>query len=159
MAHRRRLAPAVDLRVRPHHTTGMTTTPEGIEKAELIESIFGGWPSFHDAEIHDIVITRDCDSGSQMDIKIHHWQGTGEVDATGHYVSVHHTLTTFRFVGLDDLDIVGFNQQNVISDLEILAVAEPDSGFSVSMRSLYGCGVTFKCRRICVLSALPYTKT
>ena len=136
----------------------MTTTLKGIENAELIESIFGGWPSFHDAEIHDIVITRDCDSSSQMDIKIHHWQGTGEVDATGHYVSIHHTLSTLRFIDLDDLDIVGFNQQNVISDMEILEVAEPDSSFSVSMRSLYGCGVSFKCRQIRVLSAIPFTK-
>ena|ERR1035437_3324009 len=136
----------------------MTTTIKGIENAELIESIFGRWPSFHDAEIHDILITRDCDSGSQMDIKIHHWVGTGEVDATGHYVSIHHTLSTLRFVGLDDLDIVGFKQQNVISDMEILEVTEPDSGFSVSMRSLYGCGVAFKCRQIRVLSAIPFTK-
>ena len=136
----------------------MIATPTGIENAGLIESIFGGWPSFHDAEIHDIVITRDCDAGSQMDIKIHHWQGTGDVDSTGHYVSIHHTLSTFRFIGLDDLDIVGFNQQNVISDMDILEVAEPDSGFSVSMRSIYGCGVAFKCRQIRVLSAIPFTK-
>jgi hypothetical protein len=41
----------------------MTTSAKGIENANLVESIFGGWPSFHDAEIHGILITRDGDSG------------------------------------------------------------------------------------------------
>jgi len=136
----------------------MTTTIKGIENAKLIESIFGGWPSFHDAEIHDIVITRDCASGAQMDIKIHHWQGTGEVDSTGHYVSIHHTLSTFRFVGIDDLEIVGFNRQNVIADLEISEAAVPGVGYLVSLPSLYGCGAAFKCRQIQVLSAILFTK-
>jgi len=136
----------------------MTTTPKGIKNAGIIESIFGGWPSFHDAEIHGIVITRDCDSGALMDISIYHWQGTGEIAVTGHYVSIHHTLTTLRFVGVDDLEIVGFNRQNVIGDLEISEAAMPDSGFLVSLPSLYGCGASFSCREIQVLSAIPFTK-
>ena len=47
----------------------------GVENTQLLESDFGGWPSFHDAEIHSILITRDCDSAPQMDISIHHWGG------------------------------------------------------------------------------------
>ena len=134
----------------------MTTTLKGIENAGLIESIFGRWPSFHDAEIHDIVITRDCDSGAQMDIKVHHWELTSEVDTTGHYVLRHHTLSTFRFIGVRDLELVGFNHQNVLLDIEISEVAAPDFGFSVSFPSSFGCEASFKCRQIRVLSAKPY---
>ena len=136
----------------------MTTTLKGIENAGLIESIFGRWPSFHDAEIHNVVITRDCDSGAQMDIKIHHWELTSEVDATGHYVLRHHTLSTLRFIGVSDLELAGFNHQNVLWDIEISEAAEPDSGFSVSLPSSFGCEASFKCRQIQVLSAIPFTK-
>ena len=134
----------------------MTATLKGIENAGLIESIFGRWPSFHDAEIHDIVITRDCDSGAQMDIKVHHWELTSEVDTTGHYVLRHHTLSTMRFIGISDLALIGFNHQNVLWDIEISEVAAPGSGFAVSLPSSFGCEASFKCRQIRVLSATPY---
>ncbi len=138
----------------------MTTTTKGIENADLVESIFGGWPSFHDAEIHSIVITRDCDSGPQMDVTIHHWQMTSEVDSKGYYVLKHHTLTTVRFFNVSELQLAGFNQQNVLCDIEISEVAEPasKSSFSVSMPTSYGCEASFKCERIRVMSAAPYTK-
>ena len=132
----------------------MTMTLKGIENAGLIESIFGCWPSFHDAEIHNIVITRDCDSEAQIDIKIHHWELTSE--ATGHYISRHHTLSTLRFIGVSDLELVGFNHQNVLWDLEISEVTAPDFVFSVSLPSSFGCEASFKCRQIRVLSATPY---
>jgi hypothetical protein len=138
----------------------MTNTPKGIENTELLESIFGCWPSFHDAEIDSIVITRDGDSGPQMDVAIHHWQMTSEVDSKGYYVLKHHTLTTLRFSNISDLMLADFNGQNVLCDIEISQIAKPDSKstFSVSMPTSYGCEASFKCRRIRVISAIPYTK-
>jgi hypothetical protein len=135
----------------------MTTTIKGIENTELIESIFGGWPSFHDAEIHSISITRDCDSGPQMDVTIHHWEMTSDVDARGYFVLRHHTLSTLRFSGVSDLQLADFNHQNVLFDLEI-SESGSDSRFSVSMPTSFGCEASFKCRQICVLSAKPFTR-
>ena len=136
----------------------MIATIKGIENKELIESIFGGWPSFHDAEIHSILITRDCDSGPQMDVTIHHWELTSEVNSKGYFVSSHHTLTMLRFSSLSDLQLAGFNHQNVLWQLEIseLADADPDSRFSVGMPTSFGCEASFKCKAIRVLSATPY---
>lgn len=134
----------------------MTTTPKGIENAELIESIFGSWPSFHDAEIHELTLTRDCDSAPQMDIKIHHWQMTGEVDAKGYYILKHHTLTTLRFSAVNDLQMSGFNKQNVLWNLEISEDAP--STFSVSMPTSFGCEASFTCAKVRVMSAIPYTQ-
>ena len=144
----------------PIHIIQMTTTPKGIENAELLESIFGCWPSFHDAEIDSIVITREGDSGPQMDISIHHWQMTSEVDSKGYYVLKHHTLTTLRFSKIGDLQLAGFNGQNVLWDIEISpnGVPESESAFSVSMPTSYGCEASFKCGRIRVMSAIPYMK-
>ena len=134
----------------------MTTTIKGIENAKLIERIFGRWPSFHDAEIHSISITRDCDASPQMDVTIHHWEMTGEVDSRGYYVLRHHTLSTLRFSGVEDLQLAGFNHQNVLWELEISGL-EPGSepGFSVSMPTSYGCEASFRCREIRVVAAEP----
>ncbi len=89
-----------------------------------------------------------------MDVSIHHWQMTSEVDARGYHVLKHHTLTTFRFSEVADLQLAGFNHQNVLWELEISD--DPDSGFTVSMPTSYGCEASFKCKRIAVLSALPF---
>jgi Immunity protein 50 len=133
---------------------------KSIENAELIEKIFGGWPSFHDAEIHSILLTRDCDVRPRLEATIHHWQGTSEVDSNGYYVSIHHTLSTLRFSGVTDLKLADFNHQNVLWELEISESAEPRSydRFSVSMPTSHGCEASFKCKEICVVSAVPYAK-
>jgi hypothetical protein len=138
----------------------MTTTTKGIENVELVESVFGCWPSFHDAEIHTIVITRDCESGPQMDITVHHWKMTSEVDSKGYYILDHHTLTTLRFFNVSDLELTGFNQQNVLGDILIsdITMKASTTCFSVSMPTSFGCEASFKCGRIRVLSAAPYTK-
>ena len=138
----------------------MTTAIKRIENADLVERIFGGWPSFHDSEVHTILLTRDCDSGPQMDVTIHHWEMTSEVDSKGYFALRHHTLTTLRFSGVSDLQLADFNHQNVLFDLEISEISEAGSEmrFSVSMPTSYGCDASFKCSRICVLSAVPFTK-
>jgi hypothetical protein len=136
--------------------TKMTT---GIENSEAVESIFGCWPSFHDAEVHSILLTRDRASSPQMDVAIQHWQMTSEVDSKGFYVLKKHTLTTLRFFEITDLHLAGFNHQNVLLDLEISETAESESSFAVSMPTSYGCQASFKCKRIKVLSAVPYQKT
>src|SRR5581483_2576357 len=100
----------------------------------LLKPIFGGWPSFHDAEIHSVVITRDCDSGPQMDLSIHHWQTTNELDGKGYYDRKNHTFTVLRFSNVSDLQMVGFNRQNVISKIEIERNT-PESQFAVSIPS------------------------
>ena len=125
-----------------------------IENADLLESIFGRWPSFHDAEIHSVVITRDCDSGPQMDVAIHHWQMTKELDAKGYYVLKNHTFTNLRFYTISDLQLAEFNSQNVLFEIEI-APNIPESQFSVSMPSSIGCEMSFNCKRIRVMSASP----
>jgi immunity protein 50 of polymorphic toxin system len=133
----------------------MATKTSNIENADIVENIFGSWPSFHDAEVHNIVLTRDSAYSPQLDVTIHHWAMTSEVDSKGYYVLKKHTLTTLRFAEIADLQLAGFNHQNVLWDLEISEILEPDSKFAVSMPTSYGCEASFKCKRITVLSAVP----
>jgi hypothetical protein len=95
-----------------------------------------------------------------MDATIHHWKTTGEVDSKGYYVLKNSTLTKLRFFNITDLQLVGFNRQNVLVDIEIAEISEAasKSSFSVSMLTNFGCEASFKCERICVISAVPYKK-
>ena len=95
-----------------------------------------------------------------MEVTIHHWQMTSEVDSNGYYVLKNQTLSTLRFSEVTDLVLTDFNQQNVLWELEIseLADSSSDSRFSVSMSTSFGCEASFKCKEIRVLTATPYTK-
>ena len=71
--------------------------------SEKLTSIFGRWPSFHDAEIHDL----------------HLWLMTRDIDQKGFYVSTKHTLTKMKFYDVDNFRMDGFNHQNAIFGLGI----------------------------------------
>ena len=123
-----------------------------IENSHLLERVFGGWPSFHDAEILRISMNRE---GPTMDVEIHHWTTTQEVDAKGFFVLKNHTLTVFRFFEFSELDLKWFAPQNALLELEVVeSPASPP--FTVHMPSSVGCEASFKCERIAVLSSAPH---
>jgi hypothetical protein len=95
-----------------------------------------------------------------MDVTIHHWEMTSELDSKGYFVLRHHTLTTLRFSGVSDLQLAGFNHQNVLFDLEISELADSgsDARFSIAMPTSFGCEGSFKCSGVRVLSTAPYAK-
>ncbi len=133
-----------------------------VEGSERLTSIFGYWPSFHDAEVIEFNLWRgDC--GLNIDrcnfpvltTKIHVWQ-MSELDARGLYVLRYHTLATLRFHGVDELGVEDFNQQNVLFELSI---KKEDGGeglpqfMRVEFHSSFGLSATFRCLRIEVVSA------
>src|SRR3954465_12653228 len=92
-----------------------------IEGSNKLTGIFGRWPSFHDAEIHELHFWRgDVDPDREsyvfpvLTVKFHVWELTNEVDERGYLILRHHTLTTLRFHGVDDFKMEGFNHQNAI---------------------------------------------
>ena len=129
-----------------------------VKNRELLESVFGRWPSFHDAEIHSICLTRTSEPLPQLDAKIHLWHMTSEIDAKGNYLLTQHTLVTLRFSEVSDVTLEGFNNQNVLSGLSFTASTDEDGApaLSVSMPTVYGCDAAFKCQRITVLSVEPF---
>ena len=68
-----------------------------VKDAELLAKIFGRWPSFHDAEIISVFVTREGADPPVMDLKIHVFEGTREVDQRGYFVRKNHTLVVLRF--------------------------------------------------------------
>jgi hypothetical protein len=74
---------------------------------------FGQVPTFHDAEILSLYL---CRKGQSV-LRLHGWSGTGEVGQDGYFVRDRHAVVTFTLSGVMDLQLDGFNIQNVICGL------------------------------------------
>ena len=107
------------------------TISRTIPGAEELASWFGGWPSFHDAEIVDLHLQR----AGMSRIRIHTWQMTNAVGPDGSYVTDHHVVVSFWFEDISGLALTGFNLQNVIAGLDVEKTA---SGYCISLAPCYG---------------------
>ena len=94
--------------------------------SERLTSIFGGWPSFHDAEVTEIHLDRgevNQDTATfefpVLTIKLVLWNLTSRVNANGYLETEHHTLAILQFSDVENLAMSGFNHQNAIMGLQI----------------------------------------
>jgi hypothetical protein len=134
--------------------------------SDKLTSIFGRWPSFHDAEVHEIQLERghiNTDNRvrefPRLTAKLHLWSMTNEVDEKGYYVTTKHTLATIRFYDVSDLKLEDFNHQNAIFGLGVEQKTRdegPTPYFAVDFDPSFGVEVTFSCLRIEVIEAKPY---
>ena len=140
----------------------MPAIESSIKGSEKLTCVYGGWPSFHDAEV----------------IEIHYWRGQmkpGDWDDSNILpvltIKVHifiesptsrHTLATLRFEDVDDFTMDGFNHQNAILGLSI-AIQERGTFQTgerlppylvVEFRPAFGIRAKFRCFRIEVLDAV-----
>ena len=143
----------------------MTDPAHLIEGSEKLTTVFGYWPSFHDAEVIEFNLWRgeiDTDAGKYifptLTTKVHLWEMTSEVDARGYYVLRHHTLATLRFHDIAEFQMDGFNHQNAIQGLSIVVEEREASTpfIRVEFEPAFGVGCAFRCTRMEVLSAEPF---
>jgi hypothetical protein len=139
-----------------------------IQGSNKLTGIFGCWPSFHDAEIHELHFWRgDVDPDREsyvfpvLTVKFHVWELTNEVDERGYLICRHHTLTTLRFHDVDEFKMEGFNHQNAIFGLSIdqqeySPVQSPS--FAVRFQPAFGISASFRCFRVEVVDAIPCIK-
>jgi len=135
----------------------MAATQELVEHADRLSGIFGRWPSFHDAEVLHLSLDR-AGGIPTLELLVHVFEATSELDANGSYVLRNHTLVRLRFVDLVLEEIAGFNEQNVLFDL---TVVEQSSGggqrrLRVELSTSYGLSGSFECERAIVVEASPY---
>jgi hypothetical protein len=91
------------------------TAYQSITGYQSVVEWFGGWPSFHDAEVTSIELHRH---GSSY-LRVHTFRMTGEFDERGYYKLTQHAVVTFEVSDITSLDLSGFNHQNVLSCLLI----------------------------------------
>ena len=75
--------------------------------AELLTEVFGRWPSFHDAEVVRLSLERREPYGAGPDLvaDVYAFEMTEKVGPDGAYVLRNQVLVTFRFSGVDCIDI------------------------------------------------------
>lgn len=130
---------------------------EFIQGSEKLISIFGHWPSFHDAEVHWIKAERGSVDHISISMAVQVWDYGPEVDERGYFKTFSHTLAELRFSECEDLEISldKFNHQNVLSCIEI--ERREDGKMDVLLESIFGIGGKLKCRYIEVLNAEAYS--
>ena len=150
------------------HGLGLTPPPmeahEFIEGHQLVLRTFGRWPSFHDGEVHRVVLdrTRQTQSGSyfpSVELVVRGWNTTEEVTEAGFYRLECDSVVHFLFEQVTDLELDGLNHQNVLSGLEFELSTEAESGLpilSVELSHCYGLSGGFKARRAIVVSVIPH---
>ena len=124
----------------------------GFEK--LIE-MFGYWPSFHDAEIINISLDRsgkDEWEGPIIYAKIHVFQIGPEKTKNGkNFIFHYHTIVTFRFATVVNLNLEGLNSQNAIDGLKIEEKYNKQRKiniFGITFEPGFGAQCTFDCDSI-----------
>lgn len=135
-----------------------------IAGSEKLTSIFGGWPSFHDAEVTEIHLDRGEINPEiekfdlpVLTVKIMLWNLTSRVSAADCFETEHHTLAILQFSEMDDLTMSGFNHQNAIMGLQITPLCEDGpTQFQVLFDPAFGLGCEFTCGTIEVLNAVPW---
>jgi Immunity protein 50 len=142
-----------------------------IKNSNKITDIFGYWPTFHDAEVHSLSLSGGvvdpCVPGCEspmLDLKIHLWEMTKEVDKEGWIVLAKHTLMEMRFRNVEKLELSNFNYHNSIMEMTFGMEPEnlhPIGGgrkppmIIVEIEPSFGLLAKFKCQSAEVLSAVP----
>ena len=109
--------------------------------AELVEYCNGSWPCFHDAEVVHLHVNRTGVSHLSIEVGGFHQRTTkfkqDAIVADWHLClgPPQATLITFVLEEIDELQLDGFNFQNVISDVSLEKV---ELGFRLKLWPCYG---------------------
>ena len=129
--------------------------------AKVVE-IFGQWPSFHDAEVVGFALERSepFEAGPRIVADVHAFEMTDQIAEDGTYVLKNHTLISFHFAGVDQVQLGGFNNQNVLWDLTVTDISDRQLStlkYEVSFASSFGMGAHFLCRKVTISKVEPWS--
>jgi hypothetical protein len=136
----------------------MRPAPTYIRNAEAVVSAFGYWPSFHDAPV--VAFRYDPRGQGTIELTLHGWEMTPEVDERGYFKLIKHHLVRFEFREISDPDLERFESiGNILFGLKFSDAAEfaTTGRFNVTLDSAMGsdlCG-SFSARTGEALEVLP----
>jgi hypothetical protein len=134
-----------------------------IAGSEQVIAIFNRWPSFHDAEVVRLALERTAsyERGPDLTLDLHAFEITSDVGPNGQYVLRHHVLISFRFSGVADLHIDGFDNQNAIMGLRIENIRDrqlEELRYEVQFGGSFGVSAAFLCRDASVERVRPWNE-
>lgn len=137
-----------------------------ILNSEAVTEIFDHWPSFHDAEVVSIRLDRGSATGPEgeavkptLEADIYVFEMTDHVEPDGFYESRKHTLVTFAFRGIEELELKEFNHQNVLFELGFQDISDRHLEvvkWAVNFASSFGVEASFLCNEIAVVRVAPF---
>jgi hypothetical protein len=128
--------------------------PTFLRNYEKVLDFFGYWPSFHDAKVASY--TRANAGHEIVNLTLHTWEMTSEVDAKGYFVLRKHVVIAFYFADVHDIALEPIASGNILFDMSIARDNEADS-FVVNLNSVMDISVSFAARSGEVVSVLPCT--
>ena len=139
---------------------------EFIEGYGEVIARFGQWPSFHDGEVHRIVLDRTSRSSAgsyipSVEIHLRGWIMGPEVTAEGFYKLSNDFVVHFLFEDVFDLELEGFNQQNVLTSLNLSFIEEQNGNgqaLHVELEHCYLFSCEFGAHKAKVLGVVPYVE-
>lgn len=137
-----------------------------IDNHSAVLQVFGCWPSFHDGELHRVVMDRERRNADgryypSIELTIRCWKTTSDVTAQGFYRLESDSLIHFLFEEVSEVEFDGLNHQNVVSglDFELEATGEEDRPLlSVELCHCYGLSGSFKATRASVVRVAPFSE-
>jgi Immunity protein 50 len=109
-----------------------------------LEDWFGYVPNFHDSEVESLDFRRDPEPSI---LRIHAWRASNEVDESGYYRRDRHATVSFILSGIAQMEINGWNHQNVLAGLE---VAEDSEGYVLTLYTTFGVDGQIVAKRVSV---------
>jgi hypothetical protein len=97
-----------------------------------LEKWFGYVPNFHDAEVESIDLRRSPELST---LRVHTWHTSDDVDENGYFRRERHATVSFTFSVIGQLEISGWNHQNVLAGLEVTEGAE---GYVITLDGTFG---------------------
>ena len=130
----------------------------------MVIARFGCWPSFHDGEVHRLTLDRTSRVSAgraipTLEFFLRGWIMKPEVTEAGFYKLDADSVVHFVFEDVFDLDLEGFNQQNVITALNLSVVPAVDGkpeALHVELEHCYLFSCEFKALRGWVEAVVPY---
>ena len=99
--------------------------------AQKLIDWFGCWPSFHDAEVISIELNREGVSK----LRVHFFSTRNRTNDRGYYITENHAIVSFILEDIAQLELNGFNHQNVLSSISVNPV---DTQYEIILGDCYG---------------------
>jgi Immunity protein 50 len=134
----------------------LTLPVEEILGSEKVIAALGYWPKFHDAEIILFSVARALplkrgDTVGHLNLNVRQYISVGEGTAQYEQVLSKNVLIRFRFNEIRDVEISGFNHQNVIDSITFSRIQINDqTSIVVAIESIFGLGGSLCCSSVVV---------
>lgn len=129
--------------------------PFGVVNPEAVLSAFGFWPSFHDSEVHRVVLNRGtADEPPSVSLVVHAFATDSTVDEKGYFRVVTSVLVTLQCLDVSESELHDLGPQNVLSCL-VFEAADSER-VRITLGPCYGLSGSVVCRQVRVESVVPW---